>query len=200
MTQLDFPATERNREPILQILRRYLPKSGLVLEVASGSGQHSAHFAPLLSELDWQPSDIDPRHLASIDAWGEQVNTPNLRRALHVDAALPEQWPIQHADVVYNANMIHIAPWECCVGLMRGASMILPAGALLFMYGPYARGAQTEESNRAFDRSLRGRDSSWGLRELEAVINLAGEHGLEHVDTVAMPANNLSVIYRKGSK
>ena len=190
------PATERNRDPILDVMRREFPARGLVLEIASGTGQHAMHFARALPELTWQPTDLDADNRASIEAW--RVEGPkNVRPALALDAT-SDAWPVERADVVVCINMIHIAPWAACVGLMRGAARVLAPGGLLFMYGPYRRGGEhTAPSNASFDAGLHERDPAWGVRNLEDVIDEARAAGLEHAETVPMPANNLSVLYRR---
>ena len=191
------PATERNREPILAVLKPLLPTSGLVLEVASGTGEHLVHFARQLSGLDWQPSDPSADARASIDAWASAEALGNVRPALLLDAAAME-WPIGKADAVLCINMVHISPWEATPGLLRGAARILQPGAPLYLYGPYRRaGHPLEPSNAAFDDSLKMRDPRWGLRQLEEVIACAVEHGFTLENAVEMPANNLSVIFRK---
>lgn len=191
------PATERNREPILAILRDALPARGTVLEVASGTGEHVIHFARALPGLVWQPSDPDPSALASIRAWAEAAKLPSLRPPLLLDAAAPD-WPVAGADAILCINMVHISPWEATVGLMRGAARLLAEGAPLFLYGPYRRaGLPTAPSNEAFDASLKARDPRWGLRELEAVAALAGEYGFALDNVVEMPANNLSLLLRR---
>ncbi len=196
MTRLHYAATARNREPIASVLARALPAAGLVLEVASGSGEHALHFASRFPDLVFQPTDPDPACRASIDAWREG-GPPNLRPALALDAR-DAPWPIAHADAVLSINMIHIAPFEACEGLVRGAARVLPARGVLFLYGPFRVGAaHTAPSNAEFDASLRARDPRWGVRDLEAVIDLASLHGLAHRETVAMPANNLSVIFER---
>lgn len=189
------PATGRNRDPILAVLRRVLPPAGLVLEVASGTGEHCAHFAAALPGLDWQPTDPDAEGRASIDAWC--AGLANVRPALALDAA--GEWPVAHAEAVLCVNMIHIAPWEATVGLMRGAGRVLGGGAPLVLYGPYRRdGVRTAEGNEAFDRSLRARDARWGLRRLEEVAQEAARNGFGAPEVVEMPANNLTVVFRKG--
>jgi hypothetical protein len=189
------PATHRNREPILAVLRRVLPAHGLVLEIASGSGEHAAFFAAGLPGLTWQPSDADPEARASTAAWCRDV--PNVRPPLALDAS-HAAWPIAAADAVVCINMVHIAPWSACEGLVRGAARVLPAGAVLYLYGPYrVGGAHTAPSNAAFDADLRARDPSWGVRDVEAVLGVARACGLEHAETVAMPTNNLSVVLRR---
>ncbi len=194
------PSCDRNREPILEVLRRILPSEGggLVLEIASGTGQHAAWFASRFPHLTWQPSDIDARLRASIAAWIAYEGVTNARPPLALDVAA--EWPDPDYDIVamLNVNMIHISPWRACEGLMAKAGSLLPADAPLFMYGPYARGGgHTAPSNEAFDRALRARNPEWGIRNLEDVIACATANGLDHVETVEMPANNLSVVYRR---
>lgn len=189
------PAAERNREPILTVLETVLPESGLVLEIASGTGQHAAFFASRLPGLVWQPSDRDEDSRASIAAWTE--GAPNVRPPLDLDVTR-RPWPLDRADAIVNANMIHIAPWAVCEALMRGAGELLAAGGVLFMYGPFTRpGVPTAPSNVAFDESLRSRDPSWGVRDLEEVSKVAATHGLARERVVEMPANNLSVVFRR---
>ena len=191
------PATARNREPILAVLREELPESGMVLEVASGTGEHAVHFAQALPELTWQPSDPSPEARASIAAWRELEGSQNLLAPLELDDA-SDIWPIAHADAVVCINMVHISPWQSTEGLMRGAGRVLPRGAPLILYGPYRRaGRALEPSNAAFDESLKARDPSWGLRELEQVAECAASQGLDLSRVVEMPANNLTVVFRK---
>jgi SAM-dependent methyltransferase len=191
------PAAARNRAPILEVLQRHLPSRGLVLEVASGSGEHTAHFATAFPDLVFQPSDPDPRALASIDAWAAALGLSNVRPAIALDATA-EVWPIDAADAVLCINMIHIAPWAAAVGLMRGAARVLPKGGVLYLYGPFRReGRHTAPSNAAFDRSLRLQNPDWGVRDLEAVVVLAGAQGFAQPTVEAMPANNLSLVFRK---
>jgi SAM-dependent methyltransferase len=195
--RLYAPATARNREPILAVLRRCLPPRGLVLEVASGSGEHVAHFAGAFPDLTFQPSDPDPPARASIDAWARTLGLANVRPALALDAAAPE-WPIAAADAVLCINMVHIAPWAAAEGLLRGAARVLPAVGVLYLYGPYRRdGRHTAPSNAAFDRSLRAQNQDWGVRDLEAVAALAEAHGFCPPAVEPMPANNLSLVFRK---
>ena len=194
--RLHAPATARNREPILAVLRRHLPERGLVLEVASGSGEHILHVARAFPGLDFQPSDPDPQARASIDAWSAATGLLNIKPALALDAAAAP-WPISTADAVLCINMIHIAPWAAAAGLMRGAAALLRAGCMLYLYGPFRRdGAHTAPSNAAFDRSLRMQNPDWGVRDLEAVTTLAIAHGFAEPIVEAMPANNLSLIFR----
>ncbi|MEZ5891459.1 MAG: DUF938 domain-containing protein [Xanthobacteraceae bacterium] len=191
------PATERNREPILAVLREFLPETGTVLEIAAGSGEHAVHFAKAFPALSWQPTDPDADARGSIDAWAAQEGVANLRPALLLDAASAD-WPVDRADTIVCINMIHISPWEATEGLLRGAGRLLPASGVLYLYGPYRReGRVLEPSNAAFDESLKARDPRWGLRLLEDVVALAAEHGLTLAQVVDMPANNLSVVFRR---
>ena len=181
----------RNRDAILVELRALLPIAGRVLEVASGSGEHAAHFAAALPNLEFQPSDPNPEARASIDAWCNGL--PNVRPALDLDAALPV-WPALQADVVLCVNMIHIAPWAAAQGLVAGAGRVLPTGGLLVLYGPFLRNdVPTAPSNAAFDAGLRARDPAWGVRRLEDVARLAKATGFGPPAITAMPANNLLV-------
>jgi hypothetical protein len=191
-----WPAAERNREPILEVLRRVLPASGTVLEVASGSGQHAAFFSAALRGLRWQPTELRRELLPSIAAWaaaeGGDVLPPI---ALDV---LDDPWPLplSRYDAVYNANMIHIAPFEVCHAFLRGAAALLPAGAPLVLYGPFKLGGEhTAESNAAFDQRLRSEDPRWGVRDLDEVVAIAREHGFSLRERVAMPANNQTVVF-----
>jgi hypothetical protein len=191
------PATLRNREAILAVLARALPPRGLVLEVASGSGEHVVHFAAALPALEFQPSDPDPASRASIDAWAVAASLPNLHPALALDAEA-EIWPVAAADAVLCINMIHIAPWRACCGLIRGAARVLGAGGVLYLYGPYKRaGRHTAPSNAEFDLGLRARNPEWGVRDLEAVAELANAAGFSAPAVEAMPANNLSLVFRR---
>jgi SAM-dependent methyltransferase len=195
--RLHAPATARNRDPILAVLRRHLPLRGLALEVASGSGEHAVHFARTFPDLLFQPSDPDPDARASIDAWRAALALPNLRPAIALDASA-ETWPVDAADAVLCINMVHIAPWAAAEGLVRGAARILPPGGVLYLYGPYKRGGHhTAASNEAFDASLRAQSPDWGVRDLEAVVALADAAGFAEPAVEQMPANNLSLIFRK---
>ncbi|MCP4807186.1 MAG: DUF938 domain-containing protein [Proteobacteria bacterium] len=193
--RLDYPATGRNRDAILDVLRAHLPDRGLVLEVASGSGQHHVHFARNLPDLVFQPTDIEEPARRSIAAWQEHEGLTNVRAPLALDVLEP--WPIQRADVLMCINMIHISPWRCTEALLSGAGRTLEDGGVLFLYGPYRIGGELVPSNARFDQSLRSRDPEWGVRDLERIVELAGAAGLGHVDTVAMPANNHSVVFQK---
>jgi SAM-dependent methyltransferase len=190
------PAAARNRDPILAVLLRNLPRSGLVLEIASGSGEHITHFARAAAPgLTFQPSDPDAAARASIDAWVAALGVPNVLRSVALDAASP-RWPIHHAQVVVCINMIHIAPWSAAEGLMRGAGRILQPGGLLFIYGPFRRnGRHTAPSNEQFDGDLRGRNPAWGVRDLEAVTEFAVREGFAPPAVEDMPANNLSLVF-----
>jgi SAM-dependent methyltransferase len=194
------PSVERNRDPILAVLRGWLGASGLVLEVASGTGEHVVHFARHLPDHVFQPSDPDPGARASIDAWVAEAAVPNVRPAIALDATA-EHWPVDAthspADAVLCINMTHISPWAATVGLVRGAARVLAPGGRLLLYGPYVRsGVETAASNLAFDASLRARDPAWGIRDLEAVASLARDAGFAAPDIVEMPANNLALSFR----
>ena len=191
------PHVARNAGPIAAVLRETLPADGLVLEVASGTGEHALHFACTFPHLVWQPSDPDPAALRSIEAWRVEAGPANLLPALALDARAPE-WPIDRADAILAINMVHISPWAATAGLMRGAGRLLGSDAPLFLYGPFRRaGVETAPSNEAFDESLRARDPEWGLRNLEDVVSEAETNGLRLHRVVEMPANNVSVVFRK---
>jgi SAM-dependent methyltransferase len=191
------PATERNREPIAAVLRDVLPAGGIVLEVASGTGEHAAYFAGLFPHLLWQPSDPDPEALASICAWRAEAGLDNLLEPLLLDAAA-DQWPAARADALLCVNMVHISPWAATLGLLRGAGRLLPAGAPLILYGPYRRAdVPTAPSNEAFDRSLRARNPEWGVRRLEDVAAAAEGAGLALEQVAEMPANNVTALFRR---
>lgn len=191
------PATLRNREPILAVLRQVLPAEGLVLEVASGTGEHAVHFAGALPGLRWQPSDPFPDARASITAWIAAEKRNTILPPLDLDAA-SDSWPIARVDAILCINMIHISPWEATEGLMRGAGRLLGPGQPLYLYGPYRRpGHALEPSNAAFDADLRLRDERWGLRDLDEVTGCAEGNDLALERVVEMPANNISLIFRK---
>jgi Protein of unknown function (DUF938) len=194
------PAAERNRGPILEVLQQvFEAERGTVLEVASGSGQHACHFARHLPQLRWQPSEIDPRSLRSIEAWRAHEQLANVLPPLELDATW-DSWPVQRVDAVFSANMIHIAPWEVCLGLIRGAGAYLAPGGALVTYGPYrVDGVHTAPSNESFDRGLRARDRRWGVRALERVTTTAADQGLALEQRVAMPANNFTLVFRRGA-
>ena len=192
------PAVARNREAILDVLRPRLPASGSVLEVASGSGEHIIHFASALPGLSWQPSDADPRALKSIAAHTRSAGLTNILAPLPLDARA-QPWSVPRADAVLAINMIHIAPWAATEGLMASAGRLLPDGGLLYLYGPFkVAGAHTAPSNAAFDVSLRARDPDWGVRDVEAVSEAGLRQGLGLVERIPMPADNFSLVYRKG--
>jgi SAM-dependent methyltransferase len=192
------PAAERNREPIRAALAPVLPGHGLVLEVASGSGQHAVYLAAALPTLTWQPSDPDPAARASIAAWAAEAALPNLRPPIALDAA-SDTWPIDRCDAIVCINMVHISPWESALGLFAGAQRCLPPDGVLFLYGPYRfRGAFTAPSNEAFDRSLREQDPAWGVRDVDDLETAASARGFVLEDVVAMPANNHSLVFRRG--
>ena len=194
---LHYPATRRNREPIRAALAHILPPSGLVLEIASGSGEHVAYFAAHFPKLIWQPSDLDPTLIASIRAHAAASGAENIRPPVLLDVqACP--WSVTAADALIAINMIHIAPWGVCLALVAGAAKILPAGGPLFLYGPFKRGGRhTAPSNEAFDRMLRQQNPSWGVRDLDDVAAVALSHGLALDVVIEMPANNLGVVFRK---
>lgn len=195
--RLSAPAAARNAAPILDVLRTALPARGTVLEIASGTGQHAVHFAAALPDIDWQPSDADPRARASIEAWREHAGLANLRAPLELDVR-SEPWPIEAVDAIVCINMIHISPWEAAIALMKGAGARIAPGGALVLYGPYRRdGAHTAPSNEAFDADLRARDPAWGVRDLEAVEALARAEGFVCEAVVPMPANNFTVVFRK---
>jgi len=186
----------RNRQPILEVLRRVLPSKGLVLEVASGSGEQAAFFAQQLPPLLWQPTEFHQRSLASIAAHRAAANAPNLLPPLYLDAS-SQHWPVKHADALVCINMIHITPWSVSEGLMAGAQRMLSSGGILYLYGPYKiEGRHTAASNAEFDISLRTQNPQWGIRDLAEVRDLAKRHGFTLTETISMPANNLSVIFR----
>ena len=193
--KLSFPSADRNKDPILEVLERVLPPNASVLEIASGSGQHAVHFAGQLPEITWQPSDVDPERRASIRIWREESGLGNILDPMAVDVTEPE-WNVGTFDAIYNSNLIHISPWECCLGLLAGARRHVLAGGLLIIYGPFKiGGGHTAPSNRAFDEDLRSRDPRWGVRDLEAVRGAADGFDLE--ERVEMPANNQTLIFRK---
>jgi hypothetical protein len=188
------PAAERNKQAIADVLARVLPRAGLVLEVASGLGQHAEHFARALPALTWQPSDPDAEALAVLAARVERAALPNLRAPLLFDVhgAAPPLGPVA---AIVCSNMIHIAPWSACAALLEHAQRLLAAGSPLVLYGPFKRGGEhTAPSNAAFDASLRARDAAWGVRDLDDVAALAKRHSLALAEVVSMPANNLSVV------
>lgn len=195
---LQAPAADRNKQPILEALARLLPMSGIVLEVASGTGQHVVHFARGLPRLQWQPSDPDPAMRGSIRAHLARASLPNVAEPLDLDVCALE-WPVTAAGAVLCINLIHIAPWAATPALLNGAARLLEGEAPLVLYGPYRRdGQHTASSNEAFDASLRARNADWGVRDLEGeVVPAARQAGFELGEVVAMPANNLCVCFRR---
>jgi len=196
--RLHAPATQRNRQPILDVLTRVLPRSGIVLEVASGTGEHAVWFAQQLRPLVWQASDPDPEMRQSIAAHAGDAAPAHLPAPLDIDARA-EAWPIETADAVVCINMIHIAPWEAALGLFAGAGRLLAEGAPLVLYGPFKRkGEHTAPSNASFDQSLRAQSPAWGVRDLDGeVVPAAAAEGFSLDEVVEMPANNLTVVFRK---
>jgi hypothetical protein len=214
MTQSDLrqfaPATQRNREPILAVLQQVLPQQGIVLEIASGTGEHAVFLAPQLFPRYWLPSDAMPEALDSIEAWQHHQPAERLLPAIALDMGQPHWLNIAKAAIaplhskgvslcaIVNINMIHISPWSATLGLMAGAEALLLKGGILYLYGPYLQnGVPTAPSNEAFDGSLRSRNPEWGIRYLEDVVAVAAEHGLHLRDTITMPANNLSVMFER---
>lgn len=204
------PATQRNRDPILAVLQRVLPPTGTVLEISSGTGEHAVYFAPHIAPRQWLPSDANPLALESIEAWQQVQPADNLYPPIRLDASAM-RWPVEEnptampVDLVQhpitaitNINMIHIAPWSAGLGLLAGASRLLPAGGILYLYGPYRQGGQhTSPSNAEFDAHLKAQNPEWGVRDLDAVVTAAEAQELTLLEVVSMPANNLSVIFRR---
>ena len=186
------PATARNREPIREVLARVLPERGTVLEIASGSGEHAVAFARAFPHLTWQPSDADPTALASIAAHREEAGLANLAVPLTLD--VNHSWPATHVDAIVCINMVHISPWESALALFANAGRIL--GDVLVLYGPYSFDHQLVASNAEFDRSLRSRNPSWGVRDVADLDQAARANRLERRETIAMPANNHALVFR----
>ncbi len=193
------PATLRNRDAIADVLRAWLPASGTIVEIASGTGEHIVHFAAAFPHLHWQPSDYDPDGQASIAAWTAESRLPNIARPVQLDAAA-SGWPLASADAILCINMIHIAPWRAAEGLFAGAARLLGAGSPLILYGPFReRAVMTADSNEEFDRSLKQRNPDWGLRHVEDVTELAKRSDFRLAARIAMPANNLSLVFIKAN-
>jgi SAM-dependent methyltransferase len=193
------PAAERNRQPILDVLRRVLPPAGLVLEVASGTGQHVLFFSEHLPALQWQPTDTSSDALRSIGAWVDEAARENLLPPLELDVRWPD-WPVTTADALMCINMIHISPWEATDALFRGASELLTGGSHLITYGPYRlHGAHTAPSNAAFDESLRSRNARWGIRDIDELTELGGRTGFTLQERVDMPANNMTLVWTRSA-
>ncbi|MCP4445210.1 MAG: DUF938 domain-containing protein [Myxococcales bacterium] len=192
-----WSAPQRNAAPILEVLRKVLPAPGLALEIASGSGQHAAHFCKAMPAVRWQPSDIDESVLPSIDAWRAESGMDNFLPSVLLDVSADE-WAVDAVDAIFCANMIHISPWESCLGLFRGAGRLLPQGGAMILYGPFIENdVETGESNLRFDKSLKSRNATWGLRQLEEVKAAARAEGLVFDERIQMPANNLCAIFRR---
>ena len=202
MTQRYAPATERNREALLAVLQGCLPNQGTVLEIATGTGQHAVYFAPQLTPRYWLPTDLDPTNLASIAAWREEADTGNLLLPRQLDVR-DSAWLIDYdvpapISAIVNINMLHISPWSCCEALFAGAAEVLNQFGVVMLYGPFKRdGLHTALSNAAFDEQLRSQDSAWGVRDVEAVVDVAVEQGFACQSVIEMPANNLSVVFDK---
>ena len=203
MTKRYAPATERNRAPLLAVLQSQLPATGVVLEIAAGSGQHAAYFAPRLAPRLWLPTDADAANLASISEWCTAVDSEWLLPTQHLDVLdtmwAPEQQALpEPVSAIVNINMLHIAPWACCHGLFAGAKRILGGGGVVLIYGPFKQNGQhTAASNEAFDANLRGENANWGIRDIAAVTEVAGEAGFEWVEAIAMPANNQVLVFHR---
>jgi cyclopropane fatty-acyl-phospholipid synthase-like methyltransferase len=197
--RLFSPAAARNRDPVLQVLREVLPAEGSVLEIASGSGEHVTYFAKHLPGLRWQPSEFDERSRRSVRAWIAHEASSNVAAPIGIDASTTD-WGIEDRrfDAILSMNMIHIAPWAVAVGLFMGAGRLLEPGGILFLYGPFKQGGvHHARSNEEFDRTLRSRDPDWGVRDIDDLTALASANGLRFVRSVAMPANNQSLIFEK---
>ena len=204
-------ATERNREPILEILLKVLPKSGTILEIASGTGEHAVYFADKFKDCVWLPTDLNPQARASIVAWTEHHKCTNVYPPLELDVR-ETVWIVENQTAtgllnslpivaIVNINMIHISPWAACLGLMAGAGRILPVGGILYLYGPFKQGGEhTAASNAAFDEYLRAQNPLWGVRNLDDVVAAARAEHLTLKQTYQMPANNLSVVFERTAK
>ena len=192
------PAALRNREPIAEVLAKWLPEQGTVLEIASGTGEHAVYFAGCFPQLDWQPSDLHPDALSSIAGWRAETSLPNLREPLALDAG-SDSWPIDRADAVLSINMVHISPWASALGLIAGAARLLSAGDPLILYGPWLKDdIVTVDSNIAFDADLKRRDPEWGLRRVEDFAE-AAKVSFDLIETRQMPAKNLMLLLRRNS-
>ena len=190
------PAAERNRGPILDVLKRALPPQGLVLEIGSGTGQHAVYFAKFLPRLIWQPSDADPEYRRSVSAWIRHEGVTNAREPVALEVR-QHPWPIATADAIVCINVVHVSPWAATLALLEGARTVLAENGVLFLYGPYRRrGRATAPSNEKFDADLRAHDPQWGLREVEDVAEAAARAGFALREAIEMPANNLSLVFR----
>jgi len=191
------PATQRNREPIAQVLARELPESGRVLEIAAGTGEHAVFLAGRFPALEWLPSDPSEDALASIAAYRDDYPGSNLAAPVMLDASARD-WPVESAEAILCVNMVHISPWEASTGLFDGAARVLDTGAPLILYGPYFEpDVEPAPSNLDFDRSLKARDPRWGIRDLAEIDRLAARSGFTRTARRAMPANNLTLVYRR---
>ncbi len=195
------PATQRNREVILDVLSQVLPSQGTVLEIASGTGEHSVYFAPHLQPRQWIPTDPNPMAIASITDWQNHQPSDNLAAPIQIDVTEAD-WIQNHnlanqnIKAIVNINMIHISPWQACLGLMTGAKRLLPAQGIVYLYGPFKQnGKHNSESNAEFDANLRYQNPEWGVRDLEEVIAVAAAQNLTLKEIKPMPANNLSVVF-----
>lgn len=205
--KLIYPAANRNKEPILQVLKRFLldtrdsPTPATFLEISSGSGQHVAHFAPNFPEIQFQPSEVDKDLFGSISYYAQNCAKRNIKEPIYIDITknlATFGFQNESIDYIYNANMIHISPYECTIGLFRNAGEFLKKEALMITYGPYSKdGVITPESNVNFDASLRERDPSWGIRDINVLVKLAHDNNLTLIDTIEMPANNHALIWKK---
>jgi SAM-dependent methyltransferase len=196
MTKLTWPAPERNKGPILEVLERVLPRKGTLLEISSGTGQHAVHFARHLPHLVVQPSDVDEENLASIRAWVKEAALPNLREPLVIDVLA--DWGVAEVDAIFNANMIHIAPWECALALFEGVGRVLARDGVFVLYGPFRiNGVHTAPSNETFDQSLKSRDERWGVRDIDDLLPLSRKAALALRERVAMPANNQCLVFER---
>ena len=203
MTKRYAPATERNRAPLLAVLQSQLPATGVVLEIAAGSGQHAAYFAPRLAPRLWLPTDVGAANLASISEWCAEVDGDGLLPTQHLDV-LDAVWAVEQqalpevVSAIVNINMLHIAPWACCHGLFAGAKRILGDAGVVLIYGPFKQqGQHTSVSNEQFDASLRTENTEWGIRDIKAVTEVALEAGFECVETIPMPANNQVLVFHR---
>ncbi|HSJ78277.1 MAG TPA: DUF938 domain-containing protein [Erythrobacter sp.] len=192
------PATLRNRDPIAEVLAQELPASGMVLEIAAGTGEHAVCFAERFPALTWQPTDPSAEALASIGEYRAEYKGSNLAAPLLLDAAAPDHWPVAAADALVCINMVHISPWEATLGLFAGSARLLArSGGPLILYGPYIeQGVETAPSNLDFEASLKARNPLWGLREAEALDEIAAAHGMGRTARYALPANNIMLVYR----
>jgi len=198
------PAAERNKDAIYACLKERLPKSGSLLEIASGTGEHAAHLCPLFPNIDWQATNFDEEHLTSAISWQEHCQLENFLPVLSLDAC-SDIWPVEkneytHApfDALFNANMIHISPWAVCEGLFAGANRVLKTGGKLYLYGPFKlNGEHTSESNVKFEQWLKDKDPSFGVRDLADVIKVASANSLSHEESCGMPANNFIQVFVK---